>query len=238
MVLLAIAVLVYGAAFLISEWISNLIGIPYVVTVPVIAILLCVVLFVFKRNGLQKKFKICFPNNMWKCFLYAMPLVVIPLMNIYMMNDRMQASIDFSGAEVLFIAFLGLSAFSEELLFRGVFPGMLLERFRFSVFQRSLFVNVLFAFVHMGNALGGASLETAIVQSALALSIGICFSGITEKTESLYPAACLHFLINLSSPHKDYSSSIPFRELWIWIGISTMCMIYGILLIRSNKEEM
>lgn len=237
MLFIVVAVLAYGAVFFISEWISNNIGIPHLVTVPVITVFLCIVLLALKENGLLKKYKICFPNNIWHCSLISIPLFVIPLMNIYLTKHSAQGAIEFSGNEVLFIILMGLSAFFEELFFRGVFPSVLSERFRFNIFLRTATVNVLFALMHLGNALNGASLEPTLVQSVLALGIGVCFSGITEKTESLFPAVCLHCLINMSSLHKDfYSSSLQLWELWIWVGISIMCIIYGIMLIRNNKE--
>lgn len=236
MLLLVIAVLAYGAAYYISEWLSVIIGIPYVVTAPVILVFLCIVLFVLKRNGLLGKYGVRLPNNICCSFLISIPLAVIPFMNIYMKNC-VQAAIEFSIDKVPYIIFLGLSAFSEELLFRGVLPSALSERFRFNVYHRTATVNVLFALMHMGNALGGASLEPTIIQSVLALSIGTCFSGITEKSESVFPAACMHWLINLSSLHESfYTSTLPLQELWIWLDISIMCIIYGIILIGDNKE--
>ena len=233
MLFVFIAVFFYGILYMISTWISSIVGHENVVSFIFISLFIIGILFIMYRNKTLKKNKICFPNNIGQCLIITAPLFVVPILNVFLTNSANWELVAEDG-EALLILFWGLSAFSEELLFRGVFPNALLEQFQFSAVQRILAVNVIFALLHLGNVLSGALLGTAIAQSVLAFSLGFCFSGITEITGSLFPAVCIHWLINLSSSHGDtFISALSLKELLIWFAVSTLCLCYGTQLIKK-----
>lgn len=236
MIFVVLSVLIYGVLFKISEWISGIVGIPYIVTVPVISIFLLVVIYFMNKAGALKRNKIGFFSNNLQCLWVSAPLLVIPAMNNYLTNCTSFAIIT-EVREIPLILYCGISALSEELLFRAILPNLLSERYQFSLFQSTVIVNVLFALMHLGNVLEGATMEFVVIQSVLAMSIGLCLSGIIEITKSIFTSACMHWLINLSSLHCDsYMSALSLKELLIWVGLSILGVIYGLMLIRSNEE--
>lgn len=236
MVIVVTSVLVYGAVYMISDFISGMVGVPYIAEVPLLSFFLFGVICVMNKSGVLEKYRICSSKTISRSFIVSAPLFVIPALNLWF-ADYISKVETIGIRDILLILFLGIAAFSEELLFRSVLPVLFSERYRISLFRRTIAANVLFAAAHMGNAIAGASLKVSSVQALLALGIGICFSGITEKTKSLYPAACIHWFINLSSMCRDLNLSvISNSELLIWIGISVMCVFYGLILLNSTKE--
>ena len=233
MLFVFIAVFCYGVLNMISQWISSVVGHENVVSVVSISLFLIVILFFMRKNETLKKNKICFPQKNGQCLRLMAPLFVVPILNVILANSPDLELITEDGRALL-VLFWGLSAFSEELLFRGVLPNALLEQFQFSAVQRAFAVNVIFALLHLGNALSGTSLWIAIAQSVLAFSIGFCFSGIIEITGSLFPAVCMHWFINLSSSYRDtFISVLSLKELLIWLGVSILFLCYGTRLIKK-----
>lgn len=236
MVSVVISVLIYGILFKISDCLSDAVGIPYVVTAPVISVFLLVVFCFMNKSGALKKYKIVFPQKINQCLLVSVPLLAIPALNVCL-ADRANLALNIEVRDIPLVLFWGISAFSEELLFRSVLPSLLSEYCRLDMFRRTAAVNLLFALLHLGNAFMGAPLGTVLVQSVLAMSIGFCFSGITEITESLLPSVCLHWLINLSSLQRDlYMTTLSLKELRIWLGLSVFGFIYGLMLIKNSRR--
>lgn len=231
---IAMSVLVYGAVFRISVWISDFVGIPYAAAVPFMSLYLLVMIFFLRKYDVLKKYKLCFPEEINRCLWITAPLLLIPALNICLSINTVPYIKEIR--QIPLILYQGISAFSEELLFHAVLPELLSEHCRFTLFRRTMTVNVLFALLHLVNAFSGASPGYAVVQSFLAVSIGLCFSGITEISQSLIPAAFMHWLINLSALQRDlYMSALPLKEILIWSGISILGIIYGLMLIRYKE---
>ena len=220
--ILLLFIIIYGGCFLLAEFLSNLIGVPHVITA--FAILIYAVALIFYMQKERKKrylygFKWKFKK---KDFLFLLPLLVLPILNLVVLNN--------SYLIFTILTFVGV-CIVEEVFFRNYLYFYLNERF--STMQSILISSAIFAFFHTANLLNGFDLLFVIAQIVSAFSVGFCFGAIAYKFKSLTPCLSLHFIINLTGIGTISVNRLLFALL---ISASSLIyLLYGLFILSSCK---
>lgn len=226
MLILSIFVLIYGISFYFSEKLSEIVGISHIITVFTTALFLVFFLFFLARKNKLKKYGISFPVNMKKAMFTIAALLILPVTNICFYGKIA------TGGQLLITALMVLyTAFSEELLFRGILPVAITENLGFSGKTGIILSNALFAVLHICSLHSADRLTP--VQLFTAFGIGLCFSSVKDRTHSIFPAFIIHLLINIS--YSDYAfASSAYRLIWFTLAI--FYFIYGIYYCLTEEE--
>ncbi|WP_083195189.1 CPBP family intramembrane glutamic endopeptidase [Pararhodobacter sp. CCB-MM2] len=92
---------------------------------------------------------------------------------------------------------MGCVALSEELMFRGLmFPAL---RRGMGLWPAAWLTTLVFALVHMGNALLSGDLPAAVVQAVASIPTGFLMLALRLRTGSLLPAILFHFAWDLGT---------------------------------------
>ncbi len=223
-------IMLYGAVYNASEWMSDAFGVPHVMTVIAVALFLFTVVVIQRRNGTAARHKLCLMKNVSAAVRLSAPLILLSVANLAMSGGFTAPGKPFE--TVVAVALTGLTAFAEELLFRGILPAKLNEVFQFRKMKCAIVANVLFALLHTVNFLSGDLGAVVVIQVIFAFCAGFCFYGLAERTGSIIPSTILHFLMNISAV-----SVMEMRYDIIWIIISLLCFLYGVKLIHNKNEK-
>ena len=139
----------------------------------------------------------------------------------------------------LFI-FMLIPGIWEEVTFRGIILNLQLKRYSQAT---SIILNgVLFGLFHFVNLLFGQNLYITSMQVIYASCLGIAFSYMYIKTQSLLPSILAHYLINsvgLLFSSVIFSNIINFT-IYSIVGVGIIPMILTIILVKStviNKKR-
>lgn len=137
---------------------------------------------------------------------------------------------------LIMIAGALLTAFLEELLFRGLILRAFLPR---GTTKAVLFSTILFSLIHLLNLLEGASLTVTVAQLGVAISTAVFMSAITLKSGSLWPAIIYHtvhdFVVWMGQ--GGMQMSIEPSNTWKIITVvgQVVLLNYGIILLRGMR---
>lgn len=117
----------------------------------------------------------------------------------------------------------------EEVLFRGYIQGALVNM---SPMTKIVITSLLFALIH-----------SSINQVIFAFAIGIIFSIITMKYESILPSSVIHMCINTLSfienllIYKEYNMGINILHIFSCITV-IMSIIYGLVFLKNHRNKL
>ncbi len=172
-----------------ADSLSDTIGIPKIVTVPLLAVLSGVLYFWISRNGLKEEFGLCAFQGAGQDYLWFAPLLLLITANLWhgvQMNFGL-------GETVLYIISMLLVGFLEELIFRGLlFKAMCKDGIKSAFVVSSL----TFGIGHIVNLLNGAEFLPTLLQICYAVAIGFLFTLLFHMGKSLWPCILTHGVFN------------------------------------------
>lgn len=179
------------------------------------------------------RFGLCPAEDQRKAFSSALPLVLLPLVNVlFLFFSGESFDLIEDSAELLRLA---LWVFVEEAVFRGFLPVLLSERLSLGVREAALLSAAVFALLHFLNMLAGEAFPFAAAQVMLAFAAGFSFSGLTALTKSFFPGYTIHVLLNITSFSSDKISAAPY--VVVWSAVSVLCLLYGAVLFHAAERQ-
>ena len=217
----------------------------------VLGILFCLVL-PLKILNLKGKLGFRMPKRAG-AWLLTMPLVVLCVV-IY--NEYFFGGIELIFKPTLFViyVFLYMSiGLMEELFFRGVLQGLLIDKWggnHRGMMKAVLLSNLIFCLAHLTNLLmGRLGPMAALNQVIISFNFGVFFSALFLRNASIYPGAIMHmlfdFLANLDAFAPDYLyipraeriRIVGWPDILIGIIISLPLLVSGLIFLRRSKME-
>ena len=215
---------IYVLAFGNADSLSESIGIPKLLTVPV-GLLLSFFLWRFlRRNSLSAEHGLCRFRENLRTFLYFLPLIAISSVNFW---NGLTRQADFTTI-ALHILSMCCVAFLEEVIFRGLlFRSLCRQNITMAIWVSSL----TFGFGHIANLLLGEPVLPTLMQLVYASAIGFCYTAIVYRGGSLLPYILSHAFVNATSifaPEPDTAHLILTTIIQTILGIG-----YGLWLLRT-----
>lgn len=174
---------------------------------------------------IMKKLGFCLPQKgeLKKC-LYGIPLLIIPICNlISVLEYQISISVIMSMVVVALI---------EEIVFRGILLGMLLDyNWKLGVWLSS----VIFSALHFLNLLSNKNYVYVFFQVMMAFITGMCFACIVIQTKSIMLGIIMHVMINITG-----SGIVKYSWIWIFCSIILFgysCYLYSILIIKVQEKK-
>ena len=217
-------IVIYVLAFGNADNLSEVIGVPKLLTV-LMGILLSVLLWHFLcKNSLAGEYGLCRLQKRSRDFLYFLPLILISSVNFWN-GLALQAE----GVTILlYILSMFCVAFLEEVIFRGLlFRGLCRQNVTMAIWVSSL----TFGFGHIVNLLMGEPVLPTLMQLVYASAIGFYYTAIVYVGGSLLPCILSHAFVNATSifaPEPDTAHLILTTAIQTILGIG-----YGLWLLRN-----
>lgn len=129
----------------------------------------------------------------WRFLIPYLP--VIGLLALMKTLDILSLGINISDFKLIMLGFAVYMAggFFEEAIFRGVVLRALIPG---GLVRASLLSALIFGLVHFANLVGGANLNATLLQVAVAMLVGFCFTAPLALTRNIWPLVVLHGLNN------------------------------------------
>lgn len=220
-------IVIYVLAFGNADSISESMGMPKLLTVPVGLVLTLLLLGFVRKHGLWDYFGLCRFKGSMKSFLCFVPLILISSVNLWN-GLGMNYSVAVSVLSVLSMCFVG---FLEELIFRGfLFKAMCLSGLRSALIVSSL----TFGAGHIVNLFMGAPLFETLLQLVYASAIGFCYTAIFHVGGSIIPCIISHAFINSLSTFAIE----PEHEVQLVIALvqTVLSVGYGLWLMKKRPD--
>lgn len=215
-----------------ADAVSENIGIPKLVTLPLLATLSATLYFFVKKNGLQEKYGLCKPQLPAARMLYYIPLLLLLTANLWY-GVRMNSS---PTETVLYIFSMFCVGFLEEMIFRGLlFQAMATDSIKTAVIVSS----VTFGIGHIVNLVNGSGAELLpnLLQVIYAMAAGFTFVMIFCRTKSLVPCILTHSIFNGLSAFANEAAMTPQRHIASGIFLTVIAGGYGLYLALAVKEK-
>lgn len=133
--------------------------------------------------------------------LYPLVLIVYAAWGTYTLTQLEGAQPAPLYHAAAFLATMGMIGLAEEMAFRGLIAGTLLEAFgtsRAGVWKATALSGVLFGVAHLSNVLG-ASLLGVCIQTVVASVLGMLFAAIYYRSGNLWVTIFLHAAMDTAS---------------------------------------
>ena len=181
-------ILLYEIIFMISEKIFVEMQVSHWITVLALLGYLCILYGWLKKTQQRQNVGLVRPRKipLRECG-YGLPLLGLPVFHVMMAQPIT--------LEISYMMMLLCVAIIEEVFFRGFLYDRL-ARWNFKGYI--LLSALLFGAFHVVNLWEGYPLYYVIMQTWCAFTAGLCYAGLTVKTQSIVPAMIAHTLTNLS----------------------------------------
>lgn len=171
----------------------------------------------------------------WRDFVFALPLLFLPLLMIIFQINKMQLS-NYPQL-LLFAALAAMTGFAEETVFRGISIHALQPK---GNMKAALITAFIFGLVHFFNLLQGANLLATIGQVVFAALIGIAFAAPLIFTGSIWPIIVIHaiqdFIAFWTTGGVTNTSAPSISDVVLPVVLILPVAIYGIWLIRRSSQ--
>lgn len=212
--------------------ISEGIGIPKVVTLPILIALSVILYFFVRKNGLQKLYGLCKPELSAGKMLFYMPLLVLLTANLWYGVRLNQPPLE----TLLYILSMFCVGFLEEMIFRGLlYQAMARNGVKAAIIVSS----ITFGIGHIVNLVNGSGAELLpnLLQVMYAVAIGFAFMLIYYKTRSLVICIIIHSVFNGLSAFANEAAITPQRELVSGVLLTVIAGGYALYLALAVKKE-
>lgn len=220
-------IIAYVLAFGNADSLSEAMGVPKLLTVPVGLVLSGVLFFFVRRHGLLSYYGLCPIRGAWREFGWFVPLLAISSVNFW--NG---VTLENAGPEmILYILSMCCVGFLEEIIFRGLlFRGMC----KSGITSAIIISSVTFGMGHIVNLLLGAPLLATLLQLVYASAIGLCYTALFFTGGSLLPCILSHAFINSTSFFAVAPTAV--GDVIITIVQTVLSLGYGLWLLRRRKN--
>ena len=211
---------------------SAQIGVPKLVTLPIL-MALCAVLFVFVRtHGLILKYGLCKPRLSSARMLFYAPLILLLTANLWYGAALKGAPLE----TLLYVLSMFCVGFLEEMIFRGfLFQAMAKDGVKSAIVVSS----ITFGMGHIVNLFNGSGAELLpnLLQVMYAAAVGFAFVIIYCRTKSLMPCIITHSVFNGLSAFSNETAMTPQRQILSGVLLTVIAGGYALYLAFAVKEE-
>ena len=225
-------ILIYVITMSMADYLSYLVGIEKVFTMPLSITLVTILLIWINKEKVLSKYgltKGCCPQ---KAYLYFIPLIVTVSVNFWG-GVRIQYTIL---ETVLYVISMLCVGIIEEIIFRGfLFKALSKDNVKVAIIVSSL----TFGFGHIINLVSGAELLPTLLQIAYATAAGFSFTIIFYKSGSLLPCIIAHSVMNATSVFACNMGII--MDIITAVVLIVIFMGYALWILKmenTNKKQM
>ena len=212
--------------------ISEDLGIPKIITLPILIALSAILYFFVRKNGLTEKYGLCKSQLPAAKMLFYVPLLVLLTANLWY-----GVAMNMSPPEtVLYVLSMFCVGFLEEMICRGLlFQAMAKDGVKSAIIVSS----VTFGIGHIVNLINGSGAELLpnLLQVMYAMAIGFAFVMIYCKTKSLMPCIFTHSVFNGLSAFANEAVMTPQRQILSGVLLAVIAGGYALYLALAVKEE-
>jgi len=212
--------------------ISVALGIPKIVTLPVLIAMSVILYFFVKKNGLTEKYGLCKSRLPAAKMLFYIPLMLLLTVNLWY-GVRLNQSLP---ETLLYVLSMFCVGFLEEMIFRGLlFRAMAKDDVKSAIMVSS----ITFGIGHIVNLINGsgAQLLPNLLQVMYAVAIGFAFVLIYCKTGSLVICITIHSVFNGLSAFANEAAVTPGRQIISGAFLAVVAGGYALYLALAVKEE-
>ena len=215
-----------------GDTLSEEIGIPKLVTLPILIALSVILYFFVRKNGLNKKYGLCRSQLPAPKMLYYIPLAVLLTANLWYGVRMNQSPLE----TLLYVLSMFCVGFLEEMIFRGLlFRAMAKDGAKAAVIVSS----ITFGIGHIVNLFNGsgAGLLPNLLQVLYAVAAGFAFVMIYCKTGSLVVCILTHSVFNGLSAFANEAAMTPQRQIISGVFLAVIAGGYALYLALAVKDE-
>ena len=225
-------IVLYCVLFSLGDYLSSLIGIDKIITLP-IGLILSFVLFDFLRKyNLTSNYGLKKSNTPASRMLFYIPLGILLIINVW--NGF---TLNYTILEtVLYVLSMFIVGFLEEVIFRGL---LFKEMSKDGLVGAIIVSSLTFGIGHIINLFNGSNMDllSNIMQIIYATSAGFMFVMVYLKTDSIIICILIHGLFNALSAFSISSNDITV-EVVISLVITLITLAYGLfILFNLNKNK-
>ena len=191
-----------------ADNISEDVGIPKIITLPILIALSAILYFFVRRNGLEEKYGLCKSQFPAAKMLFYIPLLIMLTANLWYGVRMNQSPLE----TVLYVLSMFCVGFLEEVIFRGLlFQAMAKDGVKSAIVVSS----ITFGIGHIVNLINGSGAEILpnLLQVMYAVAIGFAFVMIYCKTKSLVTCIITHSVFNGLSAFANEAVMTPQRQI-------------------------
>ena len=225
-------IVAYVVIYSTADSISIDLGIPKVVTAAAGIIISVFLLLWIWKNGLCNKYGLCGSDVPAKQMLYYFPLVILMTVNFWGGIALEHTVLE----TVLYIVSMLGVGFLEEIIFRGfLFRAMCRDNVNTAI----IVSGVTFGIGHIVNLFNGSqmTLVSNLLQICYAVAIGLLFTCIFYKTNSLYACIVTHGVFNSMSIFADESGKTMMFDIMIAAVLCAVPIAYLVYLMKYQEDE-
>ena len=192
-----------------GDAVSEDLGSPKILTLPILIVLSAILYFFVRKNGLAEKYGLCRPRLPAVKMLFYIPLLVLLTANLWYGVAMNQAPLE-TGLYILAMFCVG---FLEEMIFRGLlFQAMARDGVKSAVIVSSITFGIG-PIVNLFNG-SGAELLPNLLQVMYAVAIGFAFVMIYCRTRSLMSSMAKSMTRTSASPQRWRSAISSLAGFW------------------------
>jgi len=213
----------------VGDAFSEALGVPNLVTAPLLIALSVGLLVFLRRHGWLEKYGVALPKpRELKVAWYYAPLALMVLVLILLgANSALGAT----GTALAILLMLGVG-FLEEVVFRGFLYKAILKR---SGFKRAVIISgVTFGIGHIVNLLRGYTGAEQLLQIVAGVALGIVLALLFALTGSILPGALFHVLLNIGGTLTQRTLTGDAIAVLVMLMVSA---IYGTHLWRTMRTR-
>ena len=225
-------ILAYVVLASAGDTISEDLGIPKILTLPILMILSAILYFFVRKNGLTEKYGLCKSQLPAAKMLFYIPLLVLLTANLWYGVRLNQPPLE----TALYILSMFCVGFLEEMIFRGLlFQAMAKDGVKSAIIVSS----VTFGIGHIVNLFNGSGAELLpnLLQVMYAMAVGFAFVMIYHRTKSLVPCIITHGVFNEFSAFANESVMTPQRQILSGVLLTVIAGGYALYLACHDRAD-
>lgn len=225
-------IIAYVVLASVGDNLSADIGIPKMVTLPVLTALSVLLYSFVKKNGLTEKYGLCKPQLSAAKMLFYFPLIILLTVNLWygvVLNASLLETL-------LYILSMFCVGFLEEMIFRGLLFQAMAEN---GVKSAMIVSSITFGIGHIVNLVNGSGVELLpnLLQVIYAVAVGFAFVMIYYKTESLVSCIITHSTFNGLSAFANEAVMTPERQIISGLFMAMVAGGYALYIALAVKEK-
>ena len=180
----------------------------------------------------------------WQTWLILLPWLAYAIAaSSYAMTGSFVPRASGQALTVIVILFILVSAFMEEVAFRGLLLHAYVHAWggdNRGLIRSLLFSSFFYASIHLFDFLGGRPLANVLLQSLGAFLLGVLLGALVLAGRSIYPAIFFHAALNLAGYFSFAAQDLePTASSWLLFGVLMLPLaIFGLYWIyRSPRRE-
>jgi CAAX amino terminal protease family. len=205
---------------------------------------------VFKTSDVLKNTK-----NFGKSLLSGLAIIIYTaLYSLFLLAIMLLGETPFKSVPeiIMFVLFVFLVGFSEELLCRGIMTETMLRKYgntKKGIWLSILVSSVGFGLLHFSNILMGQSVIDTVVQVIATTFIGVFFNAIYVRHRNVYAIALIHGLIDfvamfiqgviqgnaILKVYEDSTAATTAFEAIITVLVHCLFLVTSLVILRKKK---